>query len=497
MALAAWQPPARAEVTLPALISDNMVLQQESRANVWGWADPGELVTVRFAGRSVATAADSDGNWSVQFEGLTAGTTGDLTISGGNTRTIKNVLVGEVWVCAGGPALKIPLRATHEGAREARLADFPQIRMFTVGNTASDLPQTHCAGRWQVCTPQNVAEFPATGYFFSRTFIEQIDSPVGLILAAAGDAPAEHWIPERTLRADPRLATVFEQWQAKELQALPQPPPEANQGGPARLFNGMIAPLIPYTIQGALWHPGEADIRQVNRYRRLFPALILSWRQAWGREFPFIFLQLGAMAPGPQDGGRPPSESKKAEFREAQRLTLDLRHTAMAVAIDLGEKEGEPPRTRREMGRRLALAAAATVYYRDTPYSGPMLSSSQEELGKIRLSFRHAENLHAAGGCKLKGFDIAGEDGRFFWADAEIQGDHVMVSHPQIPRPAAVRYGWADHPDCNLVNGAGLPASPFRTDWLEYLGTRQTAVPSEGADPSEVAVPAGAAGKPR
>lgn len=488
---AAWAPvvclhPARAEVRLPALISDNMVLQQDTRANVWGWADPGELVTVRFAGRSAATAADSEGAWSVQFDALPAGATGDLTISGTNTRIIKNVLVGEVWLCAGQSPMGVPVRAIHQGAGELGQADIPRLRVFTVDKAASHFPSLRCEGSWQICTPQNARDFSATGYFFGRELMKQLDSPVGLIVATDGDAPAENWTPETALRADPRLATVIDGGSVQKPQAKPlEPTPAApvrpakdlgpTQTGPASLFNGMIAPLTPYTIQGALWHPGEADIRQAHRHRRLFPALIVSWRQAWGREFPFLFLQLGGTGPEPQHPHAPPEESQRAELREAQRLALDLRHTAMAVSVDLAE--GIPPKNRREIGRRLALAAAATVYYRETPYSGPMLSSSQEELGKIRLSFRNARNLRPADGGKLKGFAIAGEDGRFVWADAQIEGDHVMVSHPRIPKPTAVRYGWADNPDCNLINGDGLPASPFRSDWLVGLGSGSGAVP--------------------
>lgn len=493
----ALQHAARAEVKLPALISDNMVLQQEARANVWGWADPGELVTVWFADRSVTTVADSEGAWSVQFEALTAGTTGDLTISGGKTRItggktriIKNVLVGEVWVCAGQTPMEVTVRAIDQGTGELSQADLPKLRMFTVEKAASHLPSNRCEGRWQVCTPQNARDFSATGYFFGRELMQHLDSPVGLILATAGDAPAENWTPEEALRADPQLAKVFDGGPSQKSRAEPVKPTTgapvpaeqdlgATQTGPASFFNGMIAPLTPYTIQGALWQPGAADIRQAHRHRRLFPALIASWRQAWGRELPFLFLQLGGTVPEAQERNAPPRESKWAELREAQRLTLDLRHTAMAVSIDLAE--GIPPKDRQEIGRRLALAAAATVYYRETSYSGPMLSSSQEELGKIRLSFLHARNLQAADGGKLKGFAIAGEDGRFVWADAQIDGDHVMVSHPLIPQPAAVRYGWADNPDCNLINEDGLPASPFRTDWLEGLGSGQTAVPRDGA----------------
>jgi sialate O-acetylesterase len=230
----------------------------------------------------------------------------------------------------------------------------------------------------------------------------------------------------------------------------------------------MIAPLIPYGIQGVIWYQGESNASQAALYRKLFPTMIMSWRQLWGSELPFLFVQLANfnarnVAPTGQ-----PEESQWAELREAQLMTLELPRTAMAVAIDIGEGGDIHPKNKQDVGRRLALAAEATVYFQEVESSGPLFSGSQIEEGKVRLSFRHAEGLKPATGDKLKGFAIAGEDQKFVWADAEIQGDHVVLSSAEVAKPVAVRYGWADNPEVNLVNEAGLPASPFRTDTWPY-----------------------------
>jgi sialate O-acetylesterase len=308
------------------------------------------------------------------------------------------------------------------------------------------------------------------------------------------------WTPSAILAADPDFKPFADAWnktkadypKAKENyeKALAawetaaaaakaegkQPPRKPNAprgdtafGAPGCLYNAMIAPLVPCTIQGAIWYQGESNASRAREYRKLFPTMILSWRQRWNEEFPFLYVQLANYnARGIPPTGEP-EESQWAELREAQLMTLELPHTAMAVTIDIGEARDIHPKNKQEVGRRLALAAEATVYYRDTEFSGPLPGGSQEEDGKIRLSFRHAEGLKAADGGKLKGFAVAGDDRKFVWADTSIEGDHIIVSSSKVPKPVAVRYGWADNPDCNLTNAAGLPASPFRTDEWPYV----------------------------
>ena len=264
--------------------------------------------------------------------------------------------------------------------------------------------------------------------------------------------------------------------EAAKTAGMPEPkkpgnPPRGGDpfGGPGCLYNGMIAPVLPYTIQGAIWYQGESNASAAMLYRKLFPTMIMSWRRAWSTaglsgseqpDFPFLFVQLANFKPRFDQ----PTESQWAELREAQLMTLELPHTGMAVAIDVGDDADIHPKNKQEVGRRLALSAESTVYFQDQEYSGPIIGGAQAEEGKIRLSFRNAEGMKSSDGGPIKGFAIAGEDRVFKWAEVEIQGDHVLVSSKEVPAPVSVRYAWADNPACNLINAAGLPASPFRTD---------------------------------
>jgi sialate O-acetylesterase len=483
---------AHADVRLPALISDNMVLQSDTPANVWGWADPGEKVSVKFDGKTAETTAAADGKWSVKLAKLDAGKTGELTISGRNALTIRNVAVGEVWVCSGQSNMEFVVRGGMNSEEEIKSADFPMLRHFLVQKSAKTEPQEDCKGKWEICTPQTVGGFTAVGYFFGRKLHQELKQPVGLIHTSWGGTPAEFWTPKPVLAADPEFKPIFEAWdkkvaaypeakakydkdmeawreaekKAKETGEKPPQAPRAPQGGdafggPACLYNGMIVPVLPYTIRGATWYQGESNAGQPALYRKLFPTMIESWRIAWRQpDFPFLFVQLANY----MDRHEQPTDSNWARLREAQAMTLELPHTGMAVIIDVGEAKDIHPKNKQAVGQRLALAAEATVYYRDVEFSGPLYGGMQVEGDKIRLTMRHGEGMKASDGGKLKGFAIAGADKQFIWAEAEINGDHVMVSSPAVKEPVAVRYAWADNPECNLVNGANLPASPFRTD---------------------------------
>jgi len=497
-ALLGFAAPAVADVKLPSVISDHMVLQQEKPANVWGWAEPNEKVTVKLGDKSAEAVADADGKWAVKLAELQPGVAGDMTITGKNQLTVKDVAVGEVWVCSGQSNMEWKVSGALNPLEEAAAANFPLIRMFTVQKSAQFEPQVDCKGKWEVCTPETVPGFSAVGYFFGRKIHQTLNVPVGLIHTSWGGTPAEHWTPADILAGDEEFKGITESW-AKALENYPKareehqkamaawkeaaekakaegtkPPnqPRAPRGAdafgaPGCLYNGMIAPLVPYTIQGATWYQGESNASRAKEYRKLFPTMILSWRRQWGAEFPFLFVQLANFNASNKPPSGEPEESAWAELREAQTMTLELPRTAMAVAIDIGEATDIHPKNKQEVGRRLALAAEAMVYYREVEFSGPIYTDSQPENGKIRLSFRHAEGMKAKEGGQLKGFAIAGEDKKFVWADVEIQGDHIVVSSPQVPKPVAVRYAWADNPSGNLVNAAGLPASPFRTDiWV-------------------------------
>ena len=498
-----------AKVKLPALISDHMVLQQETPASVWGWAAPSESITVRFGEHSAKTQADPSGKWKVRLTELKAGEKGDLVITGENEVTIKDVLVGEVWVASGQSNMEWTVANSKDFAAEKQAANFPEIRMFTVKRAASLTPQEDCIGQWVVCAPDNVGPFSAVAYFFAREIHQKLKVPVGVVHTSWGGTPAEYWTPSAVLEREPAFKTYFERRerevanypQAKatydaakvrwdeaaakaKVDGTPVPPapraPRGNDavGAPGCLWNGMVEPILPYTIQGAIWYQGEANAsseEEALRYRRLFPTMILSWRQAWAQgglegddspDFPFLFVQLANFRARYDR----PVDSLWAVLRESQMQTLELPRTGMAVAIDVGEADNIHPKNKQEVGRRLGLAALAQVYYIDMEYSGPLFSGAQEEDGKMRLSFRNSDGLKAADGGPIKGFAVAGEDRVFHWADVEIDGDHVLVSSPKISKPVAVRYGWQDNPEVNLVNSAGLPASPFRSDdWAQKL----------------------------
>jgi sialate O-acetylesterase len=506
--------PLHANVKLPALISDNMVLQQDLPDNVWGWADPGEKVTVKFADKSAEAVADAEGKWNAKLDGLAAGAVGDLTVTGNNSLTVKNVAVGEVWVASGQSNMEFTLGGAKNAPEEIKAAKYPLLRMFTVQKTAKAEPQADCVGKWEVCTPETAPHFSAVGYFFSRRLLESLKQPIGLIHTSWGGTPAEFWTPKPVLEADPAYKPIFLNWQhtvevypqAKEKydkdiiawheeqkKALdagtkPPPAPRAPRGGddfgsPGCLFNGMIEPVLHYTIRGAIWYQGEANVGNPALYKRLFPTMIQSWRRAWNEEdFPFLFVQLANYLARHDE----PTDSNWAALREAQTMTLELPHTGMAVTIDIGEGENIHPKDKQDVGLRLALAAEATVYYHDQEFSGPIYSGMQIEDDRLRLTFRHGEGMKAADGAKLKGFAIAGADKKFVWADAEVQGDHVIVSSPAVKEPVAARYAWADNPECNLINAAGLPASPFRTDdWRQtFAAAKPATTPAAPAAPA-------------
>jgi sialate O-acetylesterase len=490
--LVAWQGPARADVRLPALISDNMVLQQNAPANVWGWAAPQEAVTVKLGPKEAKTAADADGKWNVKLEGIAAGDAGDMTITGKNTLTVKNVAVGEVWVASGQSNMEWTVSGAMNPAEEISAANFPKIRMFTVVKSPKAEPQADCTGKWEVCTPATAGHFSAVGYFFARNLEQNLQIPIGVIHSSWGGTPAELWTPPEVLAAETDFQAIIKGWEAvkanypkakaahdeamakwKEesarLKAENKPVPRApgaprggdDFGSPGCLYNGMIAPLLPYTIRGAIWYQGESNAGNAGLYQKLFPTMIRSWRERWNvGEFPFLFVQLANF----KDRFDQPVDSQWAALREAQTRALELPHTGMAVAIEIGEAKDIHPKNKQEVGRRLALNALATVYFKEIDYSGPIISAAQGEEGKIRVTFRFADGLKTTDGGKPKGFALAGDDKKFRWANAEIEGDHVVLSSPEVPNPVAARYAWQDNPETNLVNGAGLPASPFRTD---------------------------------
>jgi len=483
----------RGEVTLPALISDNMVLQRGTRANVWGKADPGESVTVRLGPDSAQTMAGTDGNWGVKLNALPSGGPYDLTVSGKNTITVHNVAVGEVWVCAGESNMEYKVVAARDAQKEMADAAMPMVRVFVVKHDAQEEPQGDCEGAWVVCDPDSVKDFPAVAYFFARELNLEMRVPFGLIESAWGTSRVEAWTPRATLEKDPALHGVLDRYDqavADYPEALTdyqgkvaamgvalaargasggpvaEPVRPLEPGGarePAALFNGMIAPLARYTIRGVLWYQGESDTGDPELYGKLFPAMIEGWRTVWNEgEFPFFYVQLSGFL------GRhaQPEASNWAELREAQRQALNTPKTGMAVTVDTGVEHDMHPPDKQDVGHRLALIAESEVYGKEgVTTSGPVYAGMAVADGKAAISFTHTDGrLVGRNGAALKGFQIAGADGNFVWADAKIDGDRVIVQSKDVPAPAAVRYAWADFPDCDLFNKDGLPAGPFRTD---------------------------------
>jgi len=490
---AGWQAQA---LSMPSIFGDHMVLQQGKDLPIWGTAEPGEHVRVRLGGRSERTVADEQGNWRITFAPRGPSHPLTMKVSGDEeTLEFEDVLIGEVWVCSGQSNMQWTVANSNNSLLEMEQADYPQLRMFSVERTASAAPQKDCVGSWKVCTPENVPEFSAVGYFFGRELHGALGTPVGMIHTSWGGTPAESWTTLESLVKDPLLSPIQERWVAQqaaddaakaayeaahaawqqaadaakasgaEAPAEPEAPTLTNRDSwmPGGLYNAMIAPLVPYAIQGAIWYQGESNAGRAYQYRTLFPTMIRDWRASWNQgDFPFLFVQLANF----QGRGSAPSESAWAELREAQSMTLDAcANTGQAVTIDIGHMTDIHPRNKQEVGRRLALNALATTYGQDIPYSGPQYAAMAINGNAVTLSFEHtAYGLQTYDQGKLVGFSIAGEDRKFVWADAKIEGNTVIVSSEAVAAPVAVRYAWADNPECNLYNGVGLPASPFRTD---------------------------------
>ncbi|MCI0748293.1 MAG: sialate O-acetylesterase [Verrucomicrobia subdivision 3 bacterium] len=480
----AW--PALADVKLHGLFTDNMVLQRGAVVPVWGWADEGEKVTVEFRNQKVSTTA-KDGKWMVNLKRLKVGGPAELRVTGKNRIELKNVLVGEVWIASGQSNMEWPMRASYEPEKEIAKTRNPLLRLCTVPKTKADAPRDNVPASWQECNPSTTSNFSAVAYYFARDLAKALDVPVGVIHTSWGGSPVEVWMRKDVLAANARYKTeILDGYDAQaakykeELAKWEQEQADARKEGkefkkrrpggpwkPTELYNGMIAPLIPFAIGGAIWYQGESNAGRAHQYRSLFADMIRNWREDWGQgDFPFLLVQLAPFMAIKEQ----PVESAWAELREAQALaTKTLPKVGMAVITDVGDERDIHPKKKEPVGARLALAARKIAYGQDVDYSGPTFKSMKVKEGKAILSFDHVgPGLEARGG-ELKGFAIAGPDKKFVWATAEIQGEKVVVSSAEVPEPIAVRYGWADYPVVNLWNKAGLPASPFRTDEFQMV----------------------------
>ncbi len=630
---------------LPALFSDNMVVQHGRPLPIWGWSVPEDSVTVTLAGKVAHAKADHFGKWHVELPAIDAGGPYELKVSGRESRAVSNILAGEVWICSGQSNMEWPLELSDNPQEEIAAANYPRIRLFTVPRRPSDAPESDVTGSWSPCDPESAARFSAVGYFFGRKLQQELNVPIGLINTSWGGTRAEAWTSIEGLCAEPALKVVVDElqaslggsveerhrryaqiraawysklpdgeakrslstgwerpefndnswktmrlpnywqqmghqtngvfwfrttaeipasWEGQDLQlslgavdktddtyfngqrvggvswadepyswctgrvytvpkalvkagrvviavrvlsnftgggivgpgsdmnirrmgttsadALPlsgewrysieqdfgpintppEPPPPLDANTATALYNGMINPLIPFAIRGAIWYQGESNAGDSKRYAVLFPRMIKDWREHWMQgDFPFYFVQLANF--GSTD---PLAKGNWAGLRDAQDRTRALAQTGMAVTIDIGNPTDIHPRNKQDVGLRLALNALALTYNKDVEFRGPSYRGLKIEGPYVRISFEHADGLHAKGA--LSGFIIAGSDRKFVVANAVIEHDHVVVTHPDITAPAAVRYGWSDSPTCTLYNGAKLPAEPFRTDnWEE------------------------------
>jgi sialate O-acetylesterase len=442
--------PAQADVKPNALFSDGAVLQRGQAVPVWGTADDGEKVTVEFGKQKISTTAQG-GKWRVDLKPLEAGGPFTMKISGNNTLEIKDLLVGEVWVCSGQSNMEWRLNQIDPKKEVQAQANFPKVRMFTVKRATAVEPLTEHEGAWKVSTPENVGAFSAVGYYFALDLHEKLGVPIGMVSSSWGGTPAQAWTSLEGFEGHEEL-----QGYANSATSLKAKPPEKGPGPnqSTSLYNGMIAPIVPYAMKGVIWYQGESNAGQAKQYQTLFPALIADWRNKWKQgTFPFIYVQIAPFK------GQPP------EIREAQLLTLSkCEKTAMAVTTDVGDANNIHPIQKQPVGHRLALAARAMVYGDKIEYSGPLYDSMKVNGDAIELSFKHVGGGLVSKDGDLKGFTIAGEDGAFVPATAMIKGDKIVLSAEGVNTPKAARYGWVNVPDVNLFNKEGLPASPFRTD---------------------------------
>lgn len=479
-----------ADLKLAGVFTDHTVLQREQPLPVWGLATPNDEITVKFANQSKSAKADENGRWLVKLDPLTASVEGrDLIVTAAEEETrITDVLVGDVWLCSGQSNMHFQLKSADQAAREITDANHPAVRFLTVKQQFGQQPSADAAGVWKPVSPATAADCSAVAYFFGTSLQQKTGVPVGLLISSVGGTRIESWMRAETLAATSESRSLIEKWKdvspeefetigkaysafqhqrdqvhpqavkAAKAQGKPAPPapvmPKLRcHDAPSALHHGMIAPLQPFALRGAIWYQGESNSGQPAPYEKLLPAMIADWRGVWGKDLPFLFVQLA------------PHRSTHPAFREAQhRIWQKTPRTAMIVTTDVGDAANIHPTRKRPVGERLALAARAISYGEKVEYSGPVFKGMSIENDRAVLSFTHTGTGLTAQGGALKGFTLAGSDGKFLPARAVIEGAKVVVTSDKIARPTAVRYGWAMMADGNLYNHEGLPAAPFRTD---------------------------------
>ncbi|HEY4416505.1 MAG TPA: sialate O-acetylesterase [Verrucomicrobiae bacterium] len=487
---------AMADISLPPVFTDNMVLQREVLLPVWGRAMAGETVTVEFAGQKKTTTADAQGEWKLKLDPLAASAEPrTLRISGGQKIQFTNVLVGEVWLAAGQSNMEFPLARENSARTEIPAATNSQLRLlnfpfagqyfyakpFGAEETARQTPEKFFSGAWQACSPATATSFSAIAYYFSQELSKKLSVPVGIIHCAVGGSPTEAWISRAALESDPELCaivhgnwltnTALDDWcrqrghenlDAASNAGLSLPGDELgpnHEFKPAFLWDAGPARFAPFAVRGVIWYQGESNSleeRRVRQHGKLFPLLVRNWRAAWDENFPFLFCQLSSIRTNSYKSASWP------EFRDQQRRFLDtIPNTGMAVTSDLGLPNDVHPRDKRDVGHRLALWALAKTYGEKIEFSGPLPETIHRDGRKLIVQFTHSDGLKTGDGKSPRGFEIVGDDGMAQPAGTEINGRNVILSAEEIATPVAVRYGWQPFTDANLVNRDGLPASTF------------------------------------
>jgi sialate O-acetylesterase len=470
---------ATAELWLPAIFGDHMVLQADKQPAVWGKADPGQTVSLAIDGHQASATADAQGRWLARLPEMTDAGPHTLRVSvAGESRTFTDILVGEVWLCSGQSNMDMRMVKMPEGEIDA--ADHPGIRLFRVERASSTTPLDDIDGQWEICTPDNVRDFSASAYYMGRELHQQLETPVGLIHTAWGGTTAEVWTRREVLEANPVLEPLvrrhernwqeykeaLDRWWANPGSGSEPTAPEDRRTIEG-LYNGMIHPLVPYTIRGFAWYQGESNVWRARQYFTLLSEMIIDWRTQWGdMNLPFGIVQLPNYVDPPRV---PPGEGSLEELRESQlRVASTLPRTGLIVTIDVGDPTDIHPIDKETVGRRLALWALDEAYGRDWGGEAPHFYEAKFDTGsnEVALRFEDAEvGLTTSDGGPPRGFVIAGPDRRFRWAQARIEGDVVYVSEAKVTDPKAVRYAWDENPAwANLTSGNGLPVSPFRTD---------------------------------
>ena len=486
-----------AQVKLPALVSDNMVLQQNAKVNLWGWASPNEKINIQlgWSDNLIETITSADGTWKTTVDTPNGSEQAYIiTINATNKIVLNNILIGEVWICSGQSNMYFPV-GKEEGTwktgvknyqEEVKNASFPNIRLFTVLTNASPKPLDDVIGSWKICSPESINTFSAVAYFFGRELYQKLNIPIGLISTSWGGTKAEAWTSQNVLENNISFLPILQQDAKNEkiyqekLEAyylasingqiasaanapkseLKKPKKEANKTSYV-LYNAMLYPLINYTMKGVIWYQGESNSGQAQLYKTLFPAMVKNWRDDWKQgDFPFYYVQIT------------PHKGQTPEIREAQLFSLKaIPNTGMAVTTDVGDANNIHPIDKQTVGHRLALLARAKTYNENKlVYSGPIYNNMKIKKQKVQLFFDHAETGLKQNGDVLKEFEIAGEDQVFYPADAKINGKTIIVSSSKVKNPAAVRFAWKPVPEPNLFNNDNLPASPFRTDdWVDNV----------------------------